>query len=101
MLSIFGLLFAAMFGRMVQSVYQDIRENSPSAKTKFQSEFPGLDAMPSRYPLKRRHAISMANGKFCPCRCGYTIAACLQEDRNCFMRTNNIEWVQAIIRKAR
>lgn len=100
-ISIFVFMIAALFGRTLHQAYQDIQEASPTSKTKFQPDFPGLDAAATLGTFKRGQIISMANRKFCPCGCGYTIAACLNNDSDCPMRSKNLVSIEKAIRKAR
>ncbi|MCR4296285.1 MAG: hypothetical protein NUW21_12175 [Elusimicrobia bacterium] len=97
---IMGSLAAAVMAFMVRLAYLGIQERSPEWKTRFQQEFPGLEAADALSPESRRGVVQWANAERCSCRCGYTIASCLKLDSTCPNRPSNLQRVAERIETA-
>lgn len=98
-LSLFGTAFLGMFGVMVRRAYWTVKIDSPEWKTQFRDDFPGLDKTAKLSPEKRKQVIEQANKEFCPCKCGYTLAGCLKDDRNCPIRAQNLDRIRELARQ--
>lgn len=90
---IMGSLGAAVMAFMVRLAYLGIQERSPEWKTRFQEEFPGLEAAGALSPESRRLVVQWANAEKCSCRCGFTVASCLKLDSTCPNRPSNLQRV--------
>lgn len=99
-LAFFGLIFVFLGYRMVHQAYWDIKVESPDWKTRFQEDFPGMEKAASLAPEKRKRVIEQSNKEFCPCKCGYTLAGCLKDDRNCPIRPKNLDRIGELVRQA-
>lgn len=88
---IMGSLAVAVMAFMVRLAYLGIQERSPEWKTRFQEEFPGLEAASALSPERRRLVVQWANAEKCSCRCGYTVASCLKLDSTCPNRPSNLQ----------
>lgn len=99
-LTFFCLIFAFLGYRMVRQAYWDIKVESPEWKTRYQDDFPGLDKAVSLPPEKRKHVLEQANKELCQCKCGYTLASCLKDDRNCPIRPKNLDRIAELVRQA-
>ncbi len=88
---IMGSLAAAVMAFMVRLAYLGIQERSPEWKTRFQEEFPGLEAAAALSAESRRLVVQWANAESCSCRCGYTVASCLKLDSTCPNRPSNFQ----------
>lgn len=97
----FLAIFIGGFAAMVRQAHRHIQENSPDAKTKFQQDFPGLDAATVLKPEIKKRVVEQANKEFCACGCGYTVAACLNVDSTCPNRPKNLARVARLIEHAR
>lgn len=97
---IMGSVAAAVMAFMVRLAYLGIRANSPEWKTRFQEEFPGLEAAAALSPESRRVVVQWANAEKCSCRCGFTVASCLKLDSTCPNRPSNLQRVAERIKAA-
>lgn len=97
---IMGSLAAAVMAFMVRLAYLGIQEHSPEWKTRFQDEFPGLEAATALSPESRRLVVQWANAEKCSCRCGFTVASCLKLDSTCPNRPSNLQRVADASRDA-
>lgn len=97
---IMGSVAAAVMAFMVRLAYLGIRANSAEWKTRFQEEFPGLEAAAALSPESRRVVVQWANAEKCSCRCGFTVASCLKLDSTCPNRPSNLQRVAERIKAA-
>lgn len=97
---IMGSVAAAVMAFMVRLAYLGIQANSPEWKTRFQEEFPGLEAAASLPQESRRVVVQWANAEKCSCRCGFTVASCLKLDSTCPNRPSNLQRVAERIKAA-
>lgn len=97
---IMGSLAAVVMAFMVRLAYLGIQERSPEWKTRFQEEFPGLEAASALSPERRRLVVQWANAEKCFCRCGYTVASCLKLDSTCPNRPSNLQKLAERIKEA-
>jgi hypothetical protein len=98
--SLFGIAFLGMFGVMAHRAYWTVKIDSPEWKTRFREDFPGMDKAASLPLEKRKHVVEQANKEFCPCKCGYTLAGCLKDDRSCPLRAKNLDRLWELILQA-
>lgn len=85
--------------RFYREAAESVRSSSPEWKRRFQADFPGLSV--AGLPAQARHGVvAKANSTDCPCGCGYTVAACLNEDQNCPRRSDNLARVSGWIKEA-
>lgn len=99
-LAFFGLIFAFLGYSMVRQAYWDIKVETPEWKTRYREDFPGLDKAAPLSPDKRKQVLEQANKEFCPCKCGYTLAGCLKDDRHCPIRPKNLDRIAELVRQA-
>lgn len=97
---ILGSIAVTGMAFMIRLAYLDIRVNSPEWKTRFQEEFPGLEAAAPLSPVSRRLVVQWANAEKCSCRCGYTVASCLKLDSTCPNRPSNLQRLEERIKAA-
>lgn len=97
---IMGSVAVAVMAFMVRLAYWGIRANSPEWKTRFQEEFPGLEAGAPLSSESRRVVVQWANAEKCSCRCGFTVASCLKLDSTCPNRPSNLQRVAERIKAA-
>lgn len=96
-------LFAAGFGAVGVRFYREAAESarraSPDWKRRHQEDFPGLSeaGLPSD---QRDGVVAKANASDCSCGCGYTVAACLNEDTSCPRRDENLARVSGWVKEA-
>lgn len=100
MLLLLAIPVLGMLGFMCRLAYRDMQERSPEWKTKFQKDFPGLEAATSLTPGQRELVVRKANVQMCSCRCGYTVASCLKLDSSCPNRPANLQRVKDFIQEA-
>lgn len=99
-MTLVGIAFIGMIGAMVHQAYWTVKIDSPEWKTQFRGEFPGLDQAAMLPREKRTQVIEQANKEMCPCKCGYTLAGCLKDDRNCPIRSKNMDRFGELVRQA-
>lgn len=95
-----GSVAVAVMAFMVRLAYLGIQERSPEWKTRFQEEFPGLEAASALSPERRRLVVQWANAEKCSCQCGYTVASCLKLDSTCPNRPSNLQRLSERIKEA-
>lgn len=88
--ALFVLAPAALGVSLYRDAAETVRRASPGWKRRFQSDFPGLPGGGALTETERRSVIAAANGSECRCGCGYTVAACLNEDASCPRRDENL-----------
>ncbi len=100
-LALFAAVFTGIFVLLGRQASRDIQADSPEEKTRFQGEFPGLEAAAQLGPERKKRVVEQANRERCSCRCGYTVASCLKLDSRCPLRPANLARVAQLIEEAR
>lgn len=95
--SILGLGALALLAVLIRQAYLSIQASPAALKTKHHEVFPGSEEAASLSAEKKGRVVSAANRERCPCKCGYTLAACLKTDSTCPIRTKNLARVKELI----
>lgn len=94
-------VFVVSLGLMTRQVLRDVEAGAAGRPTSFQESFPGLETA-AGLPAERREAIiRQANAGACACRCGFTVASCLNLDPSCPDRPENLRKVREMVEEAR
>lgn len=97
----FGLAALALMAFLIRQAQLSIQSSPAVFKTKYHEVFPGSEEAASLSAEKNQWVVRAANREQCPCKCGYTLAACLKTDSACPIRSKNLARVRELILAAR